>query len=48
MSHHTHTMQSWLTIEKDIVSILQVSFNYCAVAQIFLDLLCRVCQFSNV
>lgn len=37
MAHHTHSVEGRLTVEKNIVTILEASFNDHAVVQVFLD-----------
>ena len=39
MTHHTHSVEGGLPIEKDVVSILKSTLDNCAIADALLDLL---------
>lgn len=48
MTHHTHTMESWLTIEKYIVSIFKIALNNHAVVEVLLDLIGLIVHLHKV
>lgn len=48
MTHHGHSVECGLTIEKDVVSILEVTFYDHAVVEVFLDLVSLIVHFDEV
>ena len=48
MAHHTHSVESGLPVEQNVVSVLQSPFHYCAIRYKFLDLLRAVVYFDEI
>ena len=48
MAHHAHSMESGLSVEKDVIAILKLSFDDGAVGDVFFDLFGFVLDFYEV
>lgn len=48
MAHHTHTMQCRLTVEKHVVTVLEVALHDHAVVEVFFYLIFLVMDFDEV
>ena len=44
MTHNRHLMQGWLTIEQDIVTVLQVSLNFVADLEMHVRSIAKHCK----
>ena len=48
VTHHTHSVEGGLSVEQNVVSVLQSPFHYCAIRYKFLDLLGAVVYFDEI
>lgn len=47
VSHHTHPVQGWLSVEQNIITVFKSALDNRAVAEMLLDQLRFVCYFAE-